>query len=183
MGKRNLETAVSTMTNVEVKVRWLPFQLRPNTPLAGDPKPPNTPDNPRVGARLRAAGQGVGIDFTGLCDRSPNTLLAHTLMKFAEESTGGNNTLSEILFRHYFTDGLYPDEQNLKAAAEEAGLDVDLALAYMTDSSKQAAVAEEAQSYSDRGISGVPSFFVNGRMAFSGAQPPQAFVRAIEQLA
>lgn len=171
------------MSNTEVKVRWLPFQLRPNTPLAGDPKPPNTPQNPRVGARLRTAGEGVGINFTGLTDRSPNTLLAHTLMKFAEDSTGNNNTLSEILFRHYFTDGKYPDEENLRSAAEEAGLDVEAAVAYMSDPAKQAVVAEEAQSYSDRGISGVPSFFVNGRLAFSGAQPPQAFLTAFKQLA
>ena len=48
---------------------------------------------------------------------------AHTLLAFAERDAGreAQNKLQEILFRHYFTDGRYPDETNLRAAAVEAG--------------------------------------------------------------
>ena len=39
--------------------------------------------------------------------------------------------------RHYFTDGLYPDATNLKAAAEEAGLDGAAAVAFAEDQEEQ----------------------------------------------
>merc|ERR1712023_328041 len=84
--------------------------------------------------RLRAVGQAVGIDFTGACDRAPNSIEAHALMAFAAEvAPEKQNTLQEVLFRHYFTDGLYPAGENLAAAATEAGLDGKAALAYAQD--------------------------------------------------
>ena len=74
----------------------------------------------------------VGIDFTGLCDRYPNTLLAHCLLKYTEEDAAVQDKLSEILFRHYFTDGLYPDGANLRKAAVEAGIaDVEAAMSFV----------------------------------------------------
>ena len=60
---------------------------------------------------------------------------AHTLLAFAERDAGreAQNKLQEILFRHYFTDGRYPDEGNLRAAAVEAGLDPERAMAAVAD--------------------------------------------------
>ena len=60
---------------------------------------------------------------------------AHTLLAFAERDAGreAQNKLQEILFRHYFTDGRYPDEANLRAAAVEAGLDPERAMAAVAD--------------------------------------------------
>jgi hypothetical protein len=66
-------------------VRWLPFFLRKGVPEEGIPKPLDTPDNPRVPPRLRAAGQAVGLNFTGKCDRAPNTLKAHVLLSFCAQ--------------------------------------------------------------------------------------------------
>eukprot|EP01006_Ploeotia_vitrea_P044203 TRINITY_DN66817_c10_g1_i2.p1 TRINITY_DN66817_c10_g1~~TRINITY_DN66817_c10_g1_i2.p1 ORF type:complete len:166 (+),score=28.00 TRINITY_DN66817_c10_g1_i2:235-732(+) len=161
----------------------MPFFLRPNFPPEGKPKPPDTPGNPRVNPRLKAAGAAVGIDFTGKTDRAPNTLLAHTLMSYAlsQEGEDKQNALSEILFRHYFTDGLYPDVTNLKSAAAEAGLDVDKAVTWMTDVDKQKDVAKEAAAISNRGVHGVPYFYFNGKdFGLSGAQPPDTFLQAFQ---
>eukprot|EP00658_Telonema_sp_P-2_P042486 TRINITY_DN30507_c0_g1_i2.p3 TRINITY_DN30507_c0_g1~~TRINITY_DN30507_c0_g1_i2.p3 ORF type:complete len:152 (+),score=44.33 TRINITY_DN30507_c0_g1_i2:385-840(+) len=145
-------------------------------PLEGKPKG----DGPRVGERLRSAGQAVGIDFTGKTDRYPNTLLAHTLLEYALKHAGPvvQDQLQEILFRHYFTDGLYPDSANLRRAAEEVGLDPEDALRFAQDHGEQGKVREEALGFSDSGVSGVPFFFVNGQPEFSGAQPPSAFTAA-----
>ena len=41
--------------DLAVQVEWKPFQLRPNMPEEGQPKAPDTPSNPRVGARLKQA--------------------------------------------------------------------------------------------------------------------------------
>jgi predicted DsbA family dithiol-disulfide isomerase len=142
-------------------------------PVEGVAKPPNTPENPRAGARMKAAGAAVGIDFTGLTDRYPNTLLAHCLLKYAEGDPAAQDRLSEILFRHYFTDGLFPDAANLRAAAAEAGLaDVDAALEWIETPENQSVVKAEGVGYSRSGISGVPFFIVNGEPAFSGEPCP-----------
>lgn len=135
-------------------------------------------------ARMKAAGKAAGIDFTGKTDRYPNSLAAHALLKFAAEtSPEKQNALQEVLFRHYFTDGLYPSEENLAAAAEEAGLDAPAARSFASSEKNQRAVADEARGISRAGVTGVPFFFVNGEPAFSGAQPPSAFVRLIEDAA
>eukprot|EP00615_Pteridomonas_danica_P018520 CAMPEP_0114407662 /NCGR_PEP_ID=MMETSP0102-20121206/22093_1 /TAXON_ID=38822 ORGANISM="Pteridomonas danica, Strain PT" /NCGR_SAMPLE_ID=MMETSP0102 /ASSEMBLY_ACC=CAM_ASM_000212 /LENGTH=49 /DNA_ID=CAMNT_0001574207 /DNA_START=194 /DNA_END=343 /DNA_ORIENTATION=+ len=47
-------------------------------PEDGTPKSPATPDNPRVGTRLKNAGLNSNINFTGLTDRAPNSIEAHT---------------------------------------------------------------------------------------------------------
>jgi len=190
VGKRNLETALkqSNRPVSDVKVIWKPFQLRPNSPEEGRLKAPDTPENPRVGHHLREAGNRVGIDFTGKTDRAPNTLKAHTLLRFALEQQEIlndftiQNQLSEVLFRKYFTDGEFVGDENiLAAAAAEVGLDRKEALKYMANESNLRKVRLEAKENSARGVSGVPTFFFNGVPAFSGAQPPERFLSYINQ--
>jgi len=137
-----------------------------------------------VNQRLRAVGQSVGIDFTGACDRAPNSVEAHALLAYAAEvSPQKQNDLQEVLFRHYFTDGRYPAGANLAAAAAEVGLDSEAALAYAQDDKNKARVVEEARQNSMSGVSGVPFFRINGEDAFSGAQPPEAIREMIEEAA
>lgn len=128
---------------------------------------------------MKAAGKAVGIDFTGKCDRAPNSVGAHTLLKYFEGKASQNH-LQEVLFRKYFTDGLYPDANNLRAAAEEAGAeDLDEAMAYVASKDANKAVAAEAAGYSRQGVNGVPFFVFNGEPQFSGAQPVSTFKRAL----
>jgi predicted DsbA family dithiol-disulfide isomerase len=81
-------------------------------------------------------------------------------------------------FRHYFTDGLYPNTENLVKAATEAGLDADAARAAVNSDERLAAVKAEARTYT--GCGGVPFFIVNGEPAFSGAHPPENFLKAFD---
>ena len=75
MGKSRLERAASlpaAKERYDVSVSWLPFFLRPNVPKGGAPKG-GTPES-RVGAWLRKLNASEpGVNFTGLCDRYPNT--------------------------------------------------------------------------------------------------------------
>ena len=161
-------------------MKWLPFQLRNNIPVEGVPKG-GTPES-RAGARMKAAGAVVGINFTGMTDRYPNTLAAHALLEYAaKEAPEKQDMLQEVLFRHYFTDGLFPAGENLKAAATEAGLDGAAALKYASVEENQAAVQAAARRNAQSGISGVPFFIIDGKPVFSGAQPPEAFVEAFDE--
>lgn len=166
---------------MNVSVEWSPFLLRPETPEEGTPKP-GGPGPHQVGDRLRQVGANAGINFTGLCPRAPNTTKFHALMAHVLETAGQakQNELQEVLFRHYFTDGKYPDIQNLVKAAEEVGLSGDDARSVLEDRRYEARVQQEAMQASRSGINGVPFFFFNGKPAFSGAQPPEAFIDALK---
>jgi len=184
VGKRNLEEAIRQLPQYEVTVKWLPFLLRPAMPPDGAMKPPVDDPRQRVGARMKQAGEAVGIDFTGKCDRYPNSVEAHALLKFAADTAPEKqNALQEELFRQYFTDGLYPAGENLAKAADAAGLDGPTALAFAQKEANKAAVTSEAQANSRSGISGVPFFFIDGEPLGSGAQPPSTFVSALHSAA
>lgn len=158
--------------------------LRPNTPLDGLPKPPNTPGNPRVGAHMKSAGASVGIDFTGLCDRTPNTLLGHTLLEFALEKHGvaTQNDLAERIFKMYYTDGIFPDAKNLSTVGQECGLDKDNIEALLRDDARLEKTQVTIQRNGRKIRSGVPLFVFNGQPAFSGAQDPTTFHQVFDQL-
>lgn len=184
MGKRNLETAVQqAAARLDVKVEWAPYMLKRGIPEEGVLKP-GGPGRHQVNPRLADAGKAVGIDFTGLCPRFPNTAKAHALLAFALETAGAEaqNSLQEVLFRHYFTDGKYPDVENLVLAAHEAGLPQEEARKALEGGQFEAKVVKEAEAASRKGISGVPYFFINGRPVFSGAQPPKALLEALENM-
>lgn len=179
MGKRQLERATASLTGVEVDVIWRPFQLRPNHPLEGVLKPADTPDNPRVGRRMREVGEANGINFTGKCDRSPNTLLAHTVMEHALEKTGSNNELAEDLFMGYYTNGVFPSKDNLVQMAVRHGMVRDEVEALLSDPTALAATSRSVQRWSSERVRGVPTFRVNGEYVFSGAVGPERIREAI----
>jgi len=168
-------------TQHTVEVRWLPFLLRPNMPAEGVLKSGKGLQN--VNPRLRAAGAAVGIKFTGACERAPNSVEAHALLAYAAKvAPARQSDLQEVLFRHYFTDGLYPSGANLAAAATECGLDGKAALAFAQDPKNKTAVLEEAgrNAHTTRGV---PFFRIGGEDAFSGAQPPSVILELIEEAA
>lgn len=181
MGKKHLEAAIAH-AKVDASVEWAPFFLRHGIPEEGVPKP-GGPGLHQVNVRLREAGAKCGINFTGMTDRFPNTMKAHCLLTFALEKGGPplQNKLQEVLFRHYFTDGRYPDTTNLVAASEEVGLSATEVQQVLGDNRYEARVQKEAENAS-RSINGVPYFYVNGRPLFSGAHPPEAFLEAFQNL-
>jgi len=129
---------------------------------------------------VKSAGSKLGLDYSHKCRRVPNTLQAHTLIDWAgEETIDKQNAVAEILFRQYHTDGLYPDEEALVNASMEAGLDAESARAAITNKEKLDAVALEIRN--NARVGGVPYFIVNGKGAFSGAQPPATFLKAFDQ--
>lgn len=161
--------AISRCPDLDVEVEWKPFFLRPYTPIEGTPKAPDTLQNPRVGGGMKAAGKAVGIDFTGRCDRTPNTLLAHCLLSYCgkEKGTAAQNELQELLFKAYFTDGDFPDEEYLVTAAATVGISNEDATRVFNDADAKQELLREA-SRNARNTSGVPFFSFNGQPAFSG---------------
>ncbi|MGE4246149.1 MAG: DsbA family oxidoreductase, partial [Parvibaculaceae bacterium] len=91
IGKRRLEKAMR-MADAPVSVRWHPYQLDPTIPEEGidrkiylERKFGDADAIARIQAPVVAAGEAEGIPFAmERITRSPNTLDAHRLIRWAE---------------------------------------------------------------------------------------------------
>jgi predicted DsbA family dithiol-disulfide isomerase len=187
IGKRRLEKALG---NRAATVRWHPFQLNPDMPSEGIDRKSyrikkfgSWERSQELDAQVAAAGEGEGIAFSfDRMARTPNTLDAHRVIWLAGER-GVQDAVVEALFLAYFTDGRdLSDRATLVEIAAGAGLEgaeVDELLA--GDAGRS--VARVGEEHGRRlGVSGVPFFVVNGKVALSGAQPPELFLQAFEQM-
>lgn len=92
------------------------------------------------------------------------------------------NEVQEALFKAYFTDGVYPDVKNLKSIGESCGLDGRELEAVLTDKSMLEKVQKKVYQNYSVVDGGVPTFIINGRRCFSGAQDPKTFHRVFDML-
>jgi predicted DsbA family dithiol-disulfide isomerase len=191
IGKRRLERAVRDLGGRhEVHVRWLPFQLNPAMPTEGmDRRAYRTAKFGSWGrslaldAQVAAAGEAEGIAFAfDRIGRTPNTLDAHRLIALAGEQ-GVQDALVEAFFRGYFTEGRdIGDRGTLLDLAAEAGLDRGRAESLLGgDEGLDSLRGAEVQARRI-GVQGVPFFVINGEVALSGAQGPEAFLDAFDRV-
>ena len=186
IGKRRLEKALAGRP---ATVRWHPFQLNPDMPREGIDRKEyrirkfgSWERSLELDAQVAAAGRGEGIafDFDRMA-RTPNTLDAHRIIWLAGER-GVQDAVVEALFLAYFTDGRdLSDRATLAEVAAGAGLDRD-EVDELLEGDKGLDVVRAGEEQARRiGVSGVPFFVVNGKVALSGAQPPEMFRQAFEQ--
>ena len=189
IGKRRLDAALARLDGPRPRVHWHPFQLNPDLPAEGvdrrsylEAKFGGARRAAEIYARVRAAGASVGIAFElDRIERQPNTLTAHRLIGWAQ-SHGDAGPLVERLFRGYFIEGAYiGDAVVLERLAAEAGFDGDAAAAFLASDDGIAEVAGADRRARELGISGVPLFIFNQRVAVSGAQEPDTLLAALAQ--
>ncbi len=185
-GKRRLEQAIRHYDGKdEFRVRWLPFQLNPGMPREGmdrrayrSAKFGSWERSLELDAQVTAAGSqdGIAFDFARI-ERTPNTLDAHRLIRLAGER-GVQDTVVESLFSGYFAEGKdISDRKVLAEIVTGAGLDREEVDRLLSDDGFSSVRAEEEDARRP-GVSGVPTFLVKGRVAFSGVQRPEAFLAA-----
>ena len=188
VGKRRLEAALAQSDDAAVAVRWRPFQLDPTIPPQGHDRRAymraKFRDDARlaeVHARLRAVGAEVGIDFDfEAISRSPNTLDAHRLIRWAAAS-GVQDEVVERLFSAFFEHGRdIGDRSVLAEIAGECGMDAEAVERRFDGDDDVAAVRAEIDEAQSLGVTGVPFFVFASRFAVSGAQSPEVLARAIK---
>jgi predicted DsbA family dithiol-disulfide isomerase len=188
LGKRRLESAVAAFDG-PVKVRWLPFQLNPTIPKEGvsrreyrTKKFGSWERSLELDAQVAAAGKAEGIHFAfDRIERTPNTLDAHRLIWLADID-GVQDAVVEALFRAYFTDGRdISNRHTLLDLVAGAGLGRSKAEGVLNSAGGQEAIREANELARRVRVEGVPFFIINGKVALSGAQPPDAFVSAFKQ--
>ncbi|MGQ0484247.1 MAG: DsbA family oxidoreductase [Hyphomicrobiales bacterium] len=186
LGKRNLDTAIAALDNGAVEVRWRPFLLDASIPKEGMDRKVYLARKfgadrlEGLHAPLIAAGKAAGVpyDFERIT-RTPNTLNAHRLMRWAQ-SAGKQHEMAERLFMAYWNEGKDVGETRvLIDAAIAVGLDATLVAQLLGSEADLDQVVAEIDQAAEFGISGVPTFIFGNRHAVVGAQPPEVLKGAI----
>lgn len=180
IGRRRLQAALAKEPAGSVEVRWRAFQLAPDLPPEGveaeryfNEKFGGPERVKMMHERVAAVAREDGLELRfDLQKRSPNTRLAHRAVKLSPDP----DAAVETLFSAHFLQGediadretllrLLPglDAGQLDAGEGETEVDEDLDLARRI------------------GITGVPFFVADMRVAVSGAQPAEVLNQLIAQ--
>jgi predicted DsbA family dithiol-disulfide isomerase len=195
VGLGNLNQAISQFSDqADFEVHFRPFELNPHMPKGGQDaiehlteKYGLTVEQVKANqANIRAKALEAGFQFhpEGR-KRVYNTFDAHRLIHWAaqEYDLQKQAALKTELLNTYFCLAVdLDDHQNLIDAVIRAGLDPNKAQAILSSDTFANAVREEEATYTNAGISSVPSIILNEQYLMQGAQPPEAFVKAFEQL-
>jgi predicted DsbA family dithiol-disulfide isomerase len=155
------------------EVTWAPFDLHPEYPPEGVPRPPST-------GQMEATFEANGLVY------NPPPIRANSMkaLRLAEHARGQElfDAMHARLFDAYWAEAQnIGDDDVLRALAEEVGveevddvLESDAYLDLVRASTNQAVAA---------GVTGVPAFVLDQRLLVLGAHPRSTFERAFAQLA
>jgi predicted DsbA family dithiol-disulfide isomerase len=177
------------LAGLAATVRWHPFELNPDMPREGVERREyrvkkfgSWERSLELDANIVRAGVGEGLTFNfDKMARTPNTFDSHRIIWLADEK-GVQDAVVEALFKAYFTDGRdLSDRETLAAVAVESGLNAREVTELLAGDCGAAEVRQWEQMGQRLGITGVPFLVINGKVALSGAQPPEVFRAVVEQ--
>ena len=191
IGKRRFEEALAEFEHADdVHVTWRSFELDPSAPaqregdLAGllAAKYGMTVEQARASQQqLTQTAAAEGLDFRFDIARSGLTFDGHRLVHLAA-THGRGDAMKERLLRAYFTEGeLIADHETLVRLASEVGISkLETRTVLAGDRYAEAVRADEAIAQ-QLGITAVPTFVVNRKLAMSGANPPDQLLALLRQ--
>lgn len=189
VGYQRLQKAIETLDDIDVDIKFHPFELNPNMPQEGQNLREHIMEKYGISeqqsaenrARLAAVGQEIGFTFNFTDDsRMQNTFKAHQLIHFAAEN-GLEEEMKLSLFNAYFTDGKDVNDLDvLIALAGDIGLDKAEVEEVIQSAKYAQAVREEESVWIQRGIQSVPTFVI-GNQGVAGAQEPATLAAFIRQ--
>jgi predicted DsbA family dithiol-disulfide isomerase len=188
LGRESLETYRSER-EAPLRIEWHPFDLRASKRLpdgsidhgADDGKDEAYYEQARKNVeRLRAE---YGADEMQLELATEIDSLPAQIVSVAVREQYGYDTwlgFDEAVFEALWHDGRdIGDREVLVGLATETGVDPDDVRAALDDDGRRAAIRERFEQARSRGITGVPTFVVDGHTA-RGAVPPAQLRRLIE---
>ena len=193
IGQKRLDKAVAAVGDVDVHIRWRPFQLDGTIPPQGMDRRQymlakfgSEQRIREIHARIEPLGAAGGISFAfDAIKVAPNTLDAHRVIRWAGAAGEDiQNRLARRLFQLNFEEGAnIGDHAVLIGAAREAGMDASVVETLLPTDADVEAVRTEIATASRMGITGVPCFLLEGKYAVMGAQEADALADAIRQVA
>jgi predicted DsbA family dithiol-disulfide isomerase len=189
IGEQNLLTALERWDGEPVGLAWRAYQLDPSTPEDGVPYRETLAAKFGSASRMEQAfnqvaeaGKAAGLEFRyDLMERMPNSLLSHRLIAVAPEDK--QTELLQAINHAQFSEGKDIGQlEVLLGIAAGIGLDTTQLREQLTGEGGKQQVREDLEFGSRVGISGVPFFLINGKYALTGAQPPDTFLKVLQQI-
>jgi predicted DsbA family dithiol-disulfide isomerase len=188
IAKRRLARALAQRPDVPFEVYWRPYRLDPTIPKEGydrhsymNAKFANEIGNMHQLLTAEGAKEGILFDFAAI-RRSPNTIDAHRLIRWAETS-GVQDDVAERLFIAYFENG--DDISDIRVLADIAdlcGMD-GVEVAELLESDADIGLVErEEQLAVEMGVTGVPAMIFGGKLVVPGACDPEVLLAIIDQV-
>lgn len=192
IGKRQLEQALLMRKEKYPDepapvVRWHPFQLNPGLPEEGmerteylKAKFGDASGGPGYD-NIKEAAKTVGLELAlDSIKMQPNTVTAHALVAVAQDKVQEN--VVEGLFDAYFKTGAdLTSEQVIIEVGRESGVPEPMIEAALNDETVKDTVKQADAQARELGVSGVPFFIFNKKLAVSGAAGAEALLSASEQ--
>jgi predicted DsbA family dithiol-disulfide isomerase len=194
LGLRRIEEARQLAPEVEVQLLFRPYELDPTIPKEGvDYKAymssrVSSPEGRERMVMMRQAlidygtAEDIPYRFDAVTHR-PSSFDAHRLVRWAQ-GQGKGSAAKEALFRAYFNEARdVGDHGVLTEIARTIELDPDIVADLLKSGADTDAVREEAQTFRQMGISGVPTYIANRRVAVQGAESAEKLARFIRHAA
>lgn len=192
IGKRKFEAGLAAFDGAEdVTVTYHSYELSPDTPvdyegsavdfLATHKGMPREQVEQML-RQVTTIAADVGLDYDFDAVRQTKTLHAHEALHFAK-AHGKQLELVERLFKAYFEEGRHVGRiDELVELGTEAGLDAAELRDALENGTYADAVAGDIAQARAYGIQGVPFYVIGGKYGVSGAQRPEVFTQALEQV-
>ncbi|MCU0730099.1 MAG: DsbA family oxidoreductase [Hyphomonas sp.] len=194
LGLRRIEEARALAPEVDVRLLFRPYELDPTIPKEGvDYKAymssrVSSPEGKERMAMMRQAlidygnAENIPYRFDAVTHR-PNSFDAHRLVRWAQ-GQGKGSAAKEALFRAYFNEARdVGDHGVLTDIARQIDLDPDIVAGLLASGADTEAVREEAETFRQMGIAGVPTYIANRRVAVQGAESAEKLARFIRHAA
>jgi len=207
IGKRRFEAALEKVTtgpdaiSQPIEIIYRAYQLDPTAPTNSSApvrevyakKFGGAERADKIIAQLTETAAQDGIEFRMDIGQRSNTILAHRLMWW----TGVNHdfkvqsSLKEALLNAYFTDGVNVGDLEqlitigVRTVPHETD-DIEFAeflRAFFASDAGKGEVAEELATAVSHGITGVPTYVINGQWSIPGAQDAETFERVLRRTA
>ncbi|MEM9740148.1 MAG: DsbA family oxidoreductase [Pseudomonadota bacterium] len=200
LGLRRLLSARSMTPELDVDIRFRPYELDPTIPSegvdykaymkarmggAGDGGASGPQDRfkaMRMALEDYGVAEGIPFDFAGMTWR-PNTLDAHRLVRWAQ-GQGRGAQAKESLFQAYFSDHRDIGNHNvLSDIAGAIGLDREIVSKLLASGADIDTVRQEESVFQQMGVRGVPTYIGNRSIAVQGAESAEKLAKFLNTLA
>jgi predicted DsbA family dithiol-disulfide isomerase len=190
IGKARLDKAIERVGRDDVEIVWRSFELRPEQPrtpgatlgeMMREKLGLKDGDTVELFEKIRVLGEAEGLDIRLTGVRPVNSFDAQRLVHLAAES-GRAHQLKNDLFRVYLKEQRnVADHDVLLETATGAGLDADGVARVLAGDAYAADVREDEAAAVRRGVTGVPTVFIDGVRVATGVPSVEQFHWALAE--